>query len=61
MCGRYAATKDPATLAAEFDALDATEDQAPNTDYNVAPTKNVVAVVQRHPRDEEGEPDPLDG
>ena len=29
MCGRYAATKDPATLAAEFDALDATEDHAP--------------------------------
>jgi putative SOS response-associated peptidase YedK len=57
VCGRYAATKDPATLAAEFDALD-TLDDAPATDYNVAPTKNVVAVVQRHPRDEEGEPDP---
>jgi putative SOS response-associated peptidase YedK len=58
VCGRYAATKDPATLAAEFDALDTTEDHAPATDYNVAPTKDVVAVVQRHPRDEEGEPDP---
>ncbi|MFL6124979.1 SOS response-associated peptidase [Actinophytocola sp.] len=58
MCGRYAATKDPAALAAEFDALDATEDHAPATDYNVAPTKDVVAVVQRHPRDDEGEPDP---
>lgn len=58
MCGRYAATKDPATLAAEFDALDAMDDHAPATDYNVAPTKDVVAVVQRHPRDDEGEPDP---
>src|SRR4051812_8092606 len=34
------------------------DDHAPATDYNVAPTKDVVAVVQRHPRDEEGEPDP---
>ena len=58
MCGRYAATKNPATLAAEFDALDDMADHAPATDYNVAPTKNVVAVVQRHPRDEDGEPDP---
>ncbi|HEY0449216.1 SOS response-associated peptidase [Actinophytocola sp.] len=54
MCGRYAAAKDPATLAAEFDALDATEGLAPGADHNVAPTKEVVAVVQRHPRDELG-------
>lgn len=54
MCGRYAAAKDPATLAAEFDAYDATEDLAPPADHNVAPTKEVVAVVQRHPRDEDG-------
>ena len=58
MCGRYASTKDPATLAAEFDAVDTTEDLAPPADHNVAPTKDVVAVVQRHPRDEQGEPDP---
>lgn len=57
MCGRYVAKKDPAVLAAEFDALDATDDQF-RADYNVAPTKNVVTVVQRHPRDEEGNPDP---
>ncbi|HWM04612.1 MAG TPA: SOS response-associated peptidase [Actinophytocola sp.] len=54
MCGRYAAAKDPASLAAEFDAFDATEDHAPPADHNVAPTKDVVAVVQRHPRDAEG-------
>ncbi|GLZ38460.1 SOS response-associated peptidase [Actinokineospora sp. NBRC 105648] len=54
MCGRYAAAKDPATLAAEFDAIDTMGDQAPDLDYNVAPTKNVVTVVQRHPRDADG-------
>ncbi len=58
MCGRYAAKKDPALLAAEFDAVDSTGGNAPNADYNVAPTKSVVAVVARHPRDEEGQPDP---
>lgn len=57
MCGRYAATKNPATLAAEFDAVDATGDDAPRADHNVAPTKAVVSVVQRHPRDADGTPD----
>lgn len=55
MCGRYAATKDPATLVKEFDALDNTEDLAPPVDHNVAPTKNVMTVVERHPRDADGE------
>ncbi|PRX49070.1 putative SOS response-associated peptidase YedK [Prauserella shujinwangii] len=55
MCGRYAATKDPATLMAEFDAVDGTEGHAPAADYNVAPTKKVVSVVERHPRDADGE------
>ncbi|GAA2963493.1 SOS response-associated peptidase [Actinokineospora diospyrosa] len=54
MCGRYASAKDPATLAAEFDAVDAMGESAPDLDYNVAPTKSVVAVVQRHPRDPDG-------
>jgi len=58
VCGRYASTKDPALLAAEFDAVDATEGDAPGPDYNIAPTKNVLAVVERHPRDADGEPDP---
>ncbi|WP_073488078.1 SOS response-associated peptidase [Streptoalloteichus hindustanus] len=61
MCGRYAATRDPATLAAEFDAIDGTDalgGSAPGPDYNVAPTKPVLAVVERHPRDPDGEPDP---
>lgn len=59
MCGRYASTRDPATLAAEFDAVDAAGDEAAShCDFNVAPTKPVLAVVTRHPRDEEGTPDP---
>ncbi|OLR90406.1 SOS response-associated peptidase [Actinokineospora bangkokensis] len=57
MCGRYASSKDPAALAAEFDAADATGDAERAPDYNVAPTKDVVTVVQRHPRDDEGNPD----
>ncbi|MGH3517074.1 MAG: SOS response-associated peptidase [Haloechinothrix sp.] len=54
MCGRYAATKDPATLTQEFDAADETGADAPPPDHNVAPTKDVIAVVERHPRDEDG-------
>lgn len=54
MCGRYAATKDPAKLIEEFEAIDLTEGRA-RTDHNVAPTKNVVTVVQRHPRDADGQ------
>lgn len=54
MCGRYAATKNPAALVSEFDAVDETGGQARDADYNVAPTKNVVTVVQRHPRDADG-------
>lgn len=57
MCGRYASTKDPAMLAKEFAAADATGGAAPTPDFNVAPTKEVLSVVQRHPRDEEGAPD----
>ncbi|MBB1152869.1 MULTISPECIES: SOS response-associated peptidase [Amycolatopsis] len=53
MCGRYAATKDPAKLVEEFAAVDLTEGRA-RVDHNVAPTKNVVTVVQRHPRDADG-------
>jgi putative SOS response-associated peptidase YedK len=57
LCGRYSATKDPAKLAAEFDAMDATDGSGPAPDHNVAPTKAVFTVVQRHPRDDDGEPD----
>jgi putative SOS response-associated peptidase YedK len=58
MCGRYASTKNPATLAVEFDAIDATDGAAPGVVYNVAPTTPVLSVVTRHPRDADGVPDP---
>jgi len=58
LCGRYAATKNPAALAAEFNAVDATGGEIAGPDYNVAPTKQVISVVRRHPRDAEGRPDP---
>lgn len=54
MCGRYAVTKDPATLAIEFAAADATSGEIDGADYNIAPSQNVVAVVARHPRDADG-------
>jgi len=54
MCGRYAATKDPATLVKEFDATDDTGEHKPTPDHNVAPTRKVMSVVTRHPKDEEG-------
>lgn len=60
MCGRYASTKAPVDLAEEFTAVDAVTEKAGERapDYNVAPTRDVVAVVARHPRDAEGTPDP---
>jgi putative SOS response-associated peptidase YedK len=58
VCGRYAAKKNPAKLAAEFDAVDQTGADAPKPDFNVAPTKAVLSVVDRHPRDDEGTADP---
>lgn len=58
MCGRYASTRSAVSIAEEFTAVDATGDDAPEVDYNVAPTKPVLAVVARHPRDADGTPDP---
>jgi putative SOS response-associated peptidase YedK len=58
MCGRYSQAKDPATLAEEFDALDATDGAWPGPEHNVAPTTTVLAVVDRHPRDAAGKADP---
>lgn len=57
MCGRYASTKAASDIASEFDAVDATDGAEPGVDFNVAPTKPVLAVVQRHPRSAAGAPD----
>ncbi|WP_028936696.1 SOS response-associated peptidase [Pseudonocardia spinosispora] len=61
MCGRYASTKSAADIADEFQAVDATQESTlpvPGADYNVAPTKSVLSVVARHPRDSDGKADP---
>ena len=54
MCGRYVSVRSDADLVAEFDAIDATRDETPEPDYNVAPTKPVRIVVNRPLRDEAG-------
>ena len=46
MCGRYAATKNSAALAVEFDAVEGEPDDL-TPDYNVAPTKRVHVVLDR--------------
>ncbi|MFN8126541.1 MAG: SOS response-associated peptidase [Candidatus Nanopelagicales bacterium] len=55
MCGRYAASRDKATLVAEFEVTKAPERDLA-ADYNVAPTKEVYAVVDRAPGPSSGEP-----
>ncbi|WP_067676104.1 SOS response-associated peptidase [Nocardia miyunensis] len=51
MCGRYATTVNPGRLAAELDAIDETGDAPVEPNYNVAPTNQVLTVVERHDRD----------
>ena len=48
MCGRYAASRDTATLVTEFE-VSAAPHRDLAADYNVAPTKEVYAVVDRAP------------
>ena len=64
MCGRYASSRKPEDLAEEFEIDQAkvteTVTEPLPADFNVAPTKEVYAVVERPPRDDEqadaGEP-----
>jgi putative SOS response-associated peptidase YedK len=50
MCGRYASSRSPDDLIAEFEIEQLAVDETLEPDYNVAPTKNVYAVLQRPPR-----------
>lgn len=52
MCGRYASSRRPEDLVEEFeiDKVEVAETLQP--DYNVAPTKQVYAVLERSPRDQ---------
>ena len=48
MCGRYASSRQPEDLIEEFE-IEQAELPRLEPDYNVAPTKDVYAVVQRPP------------
>jgi len=56
MCGRYASSRRPEDLVEEFeiDRSEVKESLAP--DYNVAPTKEVYAVVERPPSSDRERP-----
>ncbi|MEZ0581192.1 SOS response-associated peptidase [Nocardioides sp. MH1] len=55
MCGRYASSRSPEDLAEEFEVVDTRLDKVLPPDYNVAPTKEVYAVVERAPRPDDEE------
>ncbi|QYJ05678.1 SOS response-associated peptidase [Nocardioides panacisoli] len=52
MCGRYASSRSPEDLAEEFEILDPRLERALPPDYNVAPTDEVYAVLDRPPKGE---------
>lgn len=49
MCGRYASSRRPEDLVEEFEVDQSEVPEALAADYNVAPTKEVYAVLQRPP------------
>jgi len=51
MCGRYASSRKPEDLVEEFEVDKVVSDEPLPADYNVAPTKDVYAVMDRVPRD----------
>lgn len=55
MCGRYASSRRPEDLIEEFEVVDNRVPEPLAPDYNVAPTKEVYAVVERPPRKAEKE------
>jgi putative SOS response-associated peptidase YedK len=56
MCGRYASSRRPEDLLDEFDIVESRIQDALEADYNVAPTKEVYAVVERPPSKDSPEP-----
>ena len=59
MCGRYASSRRPEDLIEEFEVVDSRVPEPLAPDYNVAPTKEVYAVLDRAPRptdEEDGTP-----
>jgi putative SOS response-associated peptidase YedK len=56
MCGRYASSRRPEDLIEEFEVVENRVEHPLAPDYNVAPTKEVYAVVERPPSRESEEP-----
>ena len=56
MCGRYASSRRPEDLIEEFEVVDSRVPEPLAPDYNVAPTKEVYAVVERAPSKDSPEP-----
>ena len=56
MCGRYASSRRPEDLIEEFEVAENRVPAPLAVDYNVAPTKEVYAVVERPPSAESVEP-----
>ena len=62
MCGRYASSRRPEDLVEEFEIADSRVATPLEPDYNVAPTKEVYAVVERPPRraEDDAAPEPAE-
>ncbi len=56
MCGRYASSRRPEDLIEEFEVVESRVPAPLAPDYNVAPTKEVYAVVERPPAKDSPEP-----
>ena len=56
MCGRYASSRQPDDLVEEFEVVESSIAAPLEADFNVAPTKQVYAVVERPPSRESAEP-----
>src|SRR5512139_2441128 len=56
MCGRYASSRRPEDLVEEFEIEQSEVPEALAADYNVAPTKEVYAVLSRPPSKEKERP-----
>ena len=56
MCGRYASSRQPDDLVEEFEVVESRIAAPLAADFNVAPTKEVYAVVERPPTKDSPEP-----
>ena len=54
MCGRYVSVKSDGDVLSDFEAIDATEDERYEADWNIAPTDPVRVVLSRPPKAADG-------